>query len=201
MPLAETRYEHIVLNQDGVPSIAGTTMKVIELVTAQAAYGWSAEELHFQFPYLSLGRIHSALACYRDHREEWTGTSPDVSPSPNSCSGRRQRSPCGSPAGASRNAIVYGYFGQHVSPRDHGQPAAERRPVGEGVMHASHAAGCGAPTLADLGPSDVGGRRYDAREEGGFLSVRKARSTRPAPSAISRLRPYRSSRSTMNVSA
>jgi uncharacterized protein (DUF433 family) len=68
--LAETRYEHIGLNQDGVPSIAGTTMKVIELVTAQAAYGWSAEELHFQFPYLTLGQIHSALAYYWDHREE-----------------------------------------------------------------------------------------------------------------------------------
>jgi uncharacterized protein (DUF433 family) len=68
--LVETRYEHIVLNEDGVPSIAGTTMKVIELVTAQAAHGWSAEELHFQFPYLSLGQIHSALAYYWDHRDE-----------------------------------------------------------------------------------------------------------------------------------
>lgn len=67
---AQTRYEHIVLTQDGVPSIAGTTMKVIELVTAQIAYGWSAEELHFQFPYLSLGEIHSALAYYWDHQEE-----------------------------------------------------------------------------------------------------------------------------------
>jgi len=44
-------------------------MKVIELVTAQTAHGWSAEELHFQFPYLSLGQIHSALAYYWDHRE------------------------------------------------------------------------------------------------------------------------------------
>jgi len=28
----ETRYEHIVLNEDHVPSIIGTTMKVVELV-------------------------------------------------------------------------------------------------------------------------------------------------------------------------
>ncbi len=33
-------------------------MKVVE----QKAYGWSAEELHFQHPYLTLGQIHSALA-------------------------------------------------------------------------------------------------------------------------------------------
>jgi uncharacterized protein (DUF433 family) len=70
MSFVETRYEHIVLNPQGVPIIAGTTMKVIELVLAQTAYGWSAEELHFQFPYLSLGQIHSALAYYWDHRDD-----------------------------------------------------------------------------------------------------------------------------------
>jgi uncharacterized protein (DUF433 family) len=66
----ETRYEHITLNQDRVPHIAGTTMKVVELVVEQRAYGWSPEELHFQHPYLTLGQIHSALAYYWDHREE-----------------------------------------------------------------------------------------------------------------------------------
>lgn len=70
MPLTETRYEHIVINDDGVPSIAGTTMKIAELITAQTAYGWSPEELRFQFPSLTLGQIHSALAYYWDHREE-----------------------------------------------------------------------------------------------------------------------------------
>ncbi len=44
-------------------------MKVIELVLAQLAYGWSPEELHFQFPYLTLDQIYSALAYYWDHRE------------------------------------------------------------------------------------------------------------------------------------
>ena len=70
MSFTETRYEHIVLDDRGVPRIAGTTMKVVELVTAQAAYGWSPEELHFQFPHLTLGQIHSALAYYWDHRDE-----------------------------------------------------------------------------------------------------------------------------------
>lgn len=68
--LAETRYEHVVLNEAHVPLISGTTMKVVELVLAQAAYGWSAEELHIQFPYLTLGQIYSALAYYWDHRDE-----------------------------------------------------------------------------------------------------------------------------------
>jgi uncharacterized protein (DUF433 family) len=70
MSLVETRYEHIVLDDAGIPLIAGTTMKVIELVLEQVAYGWSPEELHFQHPYLSLGQIHSALAYYWDHKDE-----------------------------------------------------------------------------------------------------------------------------------
>src|SRR5215467_5770803 len=69
MLLVPTRYEHVVLNDAGVPLIAGTTMKIIELVLEQEAYGWSVEELHFQHPYLSLGQIHSALAYYWDHKD------------------------------------------------------------------------------------------------------------------------------------
>jgi len=66
---AETRYEHVVLDDSGVPILSGTTMKVIELVLAQNAHGWSAEELHMQFSYLTLGQIYSALAYYWDHHE------------------------------------------------------------------------------------------------------------------------------------
>lgn len=43
----ETQYEHIILNESNVPIIAGTTMKVVELVLKKTAYGWSPEELHF----------------------------------------------------------------------------------------------------------------------------------------------------------
>jgi uncharacterized protein (DUF433 family) len=63
-------YKHVVLDDSGVPHIAGTTMKVIELVTSHQAYGWSPEELAVQYPYLSMGQIHSALAYYWDHQEE-----------------------------------------------------------------------------------------------------------------------------------
>lgn len=45
-------------------------MKVSELVMAQKAYGWSPDELAFQFPHLTLGQIHSALAYYWDHQQE-----------------------------------------------------------------------------------------------------------------------------------
>jgi len=65
---AKTNYEHIVLDGKGIPIIAGTTMKVIEIVLEKTAYGWSPEELHFQHPNLTLGQIYSALAYYWDHQ-------------------------------------------------------------------------------------------------------------------------------------
>lgn len=65
-----TAYKHIELDTNNVPIIAGTTLKVIELVTGQLTHGWSPEELHFQHPYLSMSQIHSALAYYWDHQAE-----------------------------------------------------------------------------------------------------------------------------------
>jgi len=43
---------------------------VVELILGKMAHGWSPEELHFQYPYLTLGQIYSALAYYWDHQEE-----------------------------------------------------------------------------------------------------------------------------------
>jgi uncharacterized protein (DUF433 family) len=72
MPLVsiETRYEHVVIDESGIPIVAGTNMKVIELVLEKVAHGWSPEELYFQHPHLTLGQIYSALAYYWDHQEE-----------------------------------------------------------------------------------------------------------------------------------
>jgi uncharacterized protein (DUF433 family) len=69
MALAATKYEHIVLDENGVPVIAGANTKVVELAEEQYAYGWSPVEMHLQHPHLSLGQIHSALAYYWDHQE------------------------------------------------------------------------------------------------------------------------------------
>jgi uncharacterized protein (DUF433 family) len=70
MTFTATDYKYIELNEQQIPYIAGTTMKVVELVEAQHAYGWSPEEMHVQHRYLSMGQIHSALAYYWDHQKE-----------------------------------------------------------------------------------------------------------------------------------
>jgi len=65
-----TDYKFILIGEDQVPFIKGTSMKVVELVTSIHAYGWSPEELHFQYPHLTMSQIYSALAYYWEHKLE-----------------------------------------------------------------------------------------------------------------------------------
>jgi uncharacterized protein (DUF433 family) len=66
----KTAYPYVVIGEDGLAIIEGTTTKVIELVEEKNAYGVSPEELHLWHPYLSLSQIHAAFAYYWDHKEE-----------------------------------------------------------------------------------------------------------------------------------
>lgn len=65
-----TSYPHIVIDDQGKLVIDGTGFKLRILIAAHKAEGWDAEQLHEQFPHLSLSQIHSALAFYYDHTEE-----------------------------------------------------------------------------------------------------------------------------------
>jgi uncharacterized protein (DUF433 family) len=62
---------HIRVDEKGVAWIDDTNIKVIEVATDHVAYAWSAEEMHRQFPHLSLAQAHAALAFYYDHQEEF----------------------------------------------------------------------------------------------------------------------------------
>ncbi|MDB6020858.1 MAG: uncharacterized protein JWQ04_715 [Pedosphaera sp.] len=70
MTAAETII-HIVRDDRGLPWIKGKNVKVIEVVLDHLAYGWSADAIHEQHPHLSLAEIHSALAFYYDHQEQF----------------------------------------------------------------------------------------------------------------------------------
>jgi uncharacterized protein (DUF433 family) len=65
-----TEYKHILLGEGDVPFIEGTSMKVVELITSVQAYGWSPEELHFQYPHISMSKIYFTLAYYWDNKEK-----------------------------------------------------------------------------------------------------------------------------------
>ena len=61
---------HIRLDEKGVAWIRDTKIKVIEVVLDKLAHGSSPEEMHFQYPHLSLSQIHAALSYYYDHQVE-----------------------------------------------------------------------------------------------------------------------------------
>jgi uncharacterized protein (DUF433 family) len=68
--MATVDYPHISLDSAGVPLLTGTRIKVVEIVLDYLAHGADAEEIQRQFPFLTLGQIHSALGYYYDHQEE-----------------------------------------------------------------------------------------------------------------------------------
>ena len=61
---------HIWLDDRGFAWIDQTNVKVVEVVMDKLAHGSSPEEMHFQYPHLSLAQIHAALAYYYDHQIE-----------------------------------------------------------------------------------------------------------------------------------
>ncbi len=63
-------YPHIELRSSGVPYVAGTQTKVVEIALDRIARHWDADEIRRQHPHLSLGQIYAALAYYSDRKEE-----------------------------------------------------------------------------------------------------------------------------------
>ena len=59
---------HIEVDENGVAWIDDTKVKVIEIVIDKIVHGSSPEEIHFQYPHLSLAQIHAALAYYYDNQ-------------------------------------------------------------------------------------------------------------------------------------
>src|SRR5437773_1691795 len=65
----ETTYPHIEIRENGMAYIAGTQIKVIEVVLDYLAWGWDADEIHKQHPQLSMAQIHGAFTYYFDHKD------------------------------------------------------------------------------------------------------------------------------------
>jgi uncharacterized protein (DUF433 family) len=58
------------LDDRGMAWIAGTKVKVTEVVLDKIANGSSPEEIHFQHPNLSLAQIHGALTYYYENQDQ-----------------------------------------------------------------------------------------------------------------------------------
>src|SRR4051812_10775520 len=60
----------VEIDEHGVAWIVGANTKVVEVVLDKLAHGSSPEEMHFQYPHLSLAQIHAALSFYHEHEAE-----------------------------------------------------------------------------------------------------------------------------------
>src|SRR5437588_12669286 len=60
----------IEIDEKGIPWISGANTKVVEVVLDKMAHNSSPEEMHEQYPHLSLAQIHAALSYYYEHQAE-----------------------------------------------------------------------------------------------------------------------------------
>jgi uncharacterized protein (DUF433 family) len=61
---------HIEVDESRVARIAGSRVKVINLVMEKMANEWNPEQIQQNFPHLSIAAIYAALTYYHDHRAE-----------------------------------------------------------------------------------------------------------------------------------
>jgi uncharacterized protein (DUF433 family) len=61
----------IIIDDEGVAYIEGTTTKVVEVVLNKEWTGATPEELQTDMPHLSLAQIHAALFYYYQHEAEF----------------------------------------------------------------------------------------------------------------------------------
>ena len=68
--IIQSGYPHIVFKNTGAPMIEGTRIKVQVIAIANQTWHLPPEGIKHEYPSLTLGEIHSALAYYWDHKDE-----------------------------------------------------------------------------------------------------------------------------------
>jgi uncharacterized protein (DUF433 family) len=61
---------HVVIDERGHARLEGSRIRVIDLVMAQMANGWTPEELQQGYSHLTLAQVYGALAYYHAHKQE-----------------------------------------------------------------------------------------------------------------------------------
>lgn len=68
--IADEPVTHIRLDRSRVAWIDDTRIKVVEIVLDHITYGYSPEEIHLQYPGLSLAQVYAAFSYYYDHQSD-----------------------------------------------------------------------------------------------------------------------------------
>jgi uncharacterized protein (DUF433 family) len=90
--MATATLRTIFINERGIAFIAGTSIKVKEIVVEKTVWGMTPEEMLAAHPHWSLPQIYAALSYYYDHQAEidaqieadraWAATAREASPNP-----------------------------------------------------------------------------------------------------------------------
>lgn len=67
---SEKHWRSVVRDSSGVPTIRGSSLKVVDLVRALKAYSYGPEELATAYSFLSREQIEAVLSFYAEHRQE-----------------------------------------------------------------------------------------------------------------------------------
>lgn len=68
-PAGSRSYPHLWFDEQGRHWIDDTNIKVMEVVLDHTASGMSPQQIHEEYPDLSLAQIHAALTYYFDHKQ------------------------------------------------------------------------------------------------------------------------------------
>ncbi|MFP4121108.1 MAG: DUF433 domain-containing protein [Coleofasciculus sp.] len=63
-------WQYLKIDSQGQAKIADSRVSVSQLIQEKHAHGWSPEELHFQYPEISLAAIYSALSYYYTYKSQ-----------------------------------------------------------------------------------------------------------------------------------
>jgi uncharacterized protein (DUF433 family) len=61
---------HVVIDDRGRARVEGSRIRVIDLVMARMANGWTPEQLQQQYPHLTLAQVYAALAYYHANKQQ-----------------------------------------------------------------------------------------------------------------------------------
>ena len=68
--MAIAAIEHIEIDERGIARVAGSKIKVSNLVESRLGLGCDVEGVQAAFPHLTLSQVYAAFSYYYDHRAE-----------------------------------------------------------------------------------------------------------------------------------
>ena len=70
LEIKQLSWPYLEWDEQGRATLSNSRIPVAHLIQEKQTHGWSPEEIHLQYPHLSLAQIHSALSYYYTNPEK-----------------------------------------------------------------------------------------------------------------------------------